>query len=205
MISHFVRRTSTESRSQQNSDKALSGEIKAIQAELKVLRNDLSKIQKNQKNVIPQINDNFVQLGKRVTSLEKRINRAEKSRSNTEKENEQTQSVVEAPVCVKIEEPNSRGEEPLYLKNFRDGLLMECTESDAQFKAIDVSDSKASFLFCGDVATAIATKDATFTGVCELIGWYNEARSLSMVSEGVVRPYSEGKWEVVKMAQIKCE
>ena len=63
----------------------------------------------------------------------------------------------------------------------------------------------AMFCFCGDVATAIATKDATFADICELVNWNSRVQSITTIEEGQIKSYSEGKWSIVKPAKIKCE
>lgn len=189
-------------------DKSLSKDIKALQSELKRLREDINRVQKNQQNVVPKIQDYLKELysttndlKKKVASLEKITAKLKAQQSEAVKESVPT-PVKEIPVRLVIE---TKEPEVIFLKNFRDGILSECRESDAQFKITNQSGSIASFAFCGNVATAVATKDATFTDICELIGWNNNVRSLKTIEEGQIKVYSEGKWSVVKPAKIKCD
>lgn len=192
-----------------SADKALAKEIKNLQAEVKRLREDLNRVQKNQTNVVPKIQDYLKKLydttsaiDKRVVSLEKGAAKLKQQTSKVEKETTpSTQPKIE-PVRLVIE---TQEPEVIYLKNFRDGILSECREADAQFKIVHKSGTTASFCFCGDVATAVATKDATFADVCELIGGNNSVRSIKTIEDGQVRVYSEGKWSVIKPARVKCE
>ncbi|MGN0187828.1 MAG: hypothetical protein ACI392_08825 [Paludibacteraceae bacterium] len=191
-----------------SADKEIIKEIKVLQADVKHLKEDVNRIQ-NQINVVPKVQEHLKKLYDSDSELEKRIVSLEKSAA---KQKQQT-AIVEKktipdpqpkiePVRLIIE---SQEPEVIYLKNFRDGILSECKESDAQFKVIQKSGTTASFRFCGDVATAIATKDATFADVCELIDWSNSVRSIKTIEDGQIRVYSEGKWSVIKPAKVKCE
>lgn len=209
LILSFRKRSGRMGNDDYSFEKTVSKEIKSIQVELKSLRNDLTKTQKNQKSVVLQIQDYLNKLYKDVRGLSKKVSDVEKKVVKKEKTPvddsiDEGAKMVDAPVQFEIQIPEKLNS-PIYLKNFRDNILMECREEDAQFKTTEISDGQALFCFCGDVATAIATKDATFSGVCELVGWYNEAHSLSMIDNGIIKQYSEGKWEVVKLAKIKFD
>jgi lipopolysaccharide biosynthesis regulator YciM len=184
-------------------------EIKNMQSEIGRLREEVNRIQKNQTNVIPKIQEYLKKLYAIVDELNKRLDCLEKQASllknksscREEKKGKIPQPTVEhTQLIIEKQEP-----EVIYLKNFRDGILSECKEAEAQFKITQKIDSMAMFCFCGDVATAIATKDATFADICELVNWNSRVQSITTIEEGQIKSYSEGKWSIVKPAKIKCE
>lgn len=186
-------------------EKYCTKEIKNMQSELKHLKEDI----KNQANIFPKIQEDLKKHYTIVDKLKQRIDYLEKQASLLENKslcNEEKKGKIPQPkvdntqLIIEKQEP-----EVIYLKNFRDGILSECNEAEAQFKITQKIDSMAMFCFCGDVATALATKDATFADICELVNWNNRVRSITTIEEGQIKSYSEGKWSIIKPAKIKCE
>ena len=188
-----------------------SKDKRSLQSELDVLNKDVQRISRNQQKIVSQIQTHLNDLSKKLCNQVNRLDAIEQDfvhRESTKQESESIRSSIEdqsssSPIEIVIEDQNQLNT-PVYLKNFRDGIMTECKKADAQFLIKNMSDTKASFSFCGDVSAALATKDATFSDVCALMGWNNDVQSIVEISAGEVSKLSDGKWKVVKMALLKC-
>lgn len=95
----------------------------------------------------------------------------------------------------------------VYLKNFKNGEMRECTKQESQYELHlnREDDSVGEFYFAGNPATAIATKDSTFAGVCDYDNWNTNSKTCHSVEKGRAQKISDGKWEATKKARVKCE
>lgn len=110
------------------------------------------------------------------------------------------------PSAVSTPQPTSTNADSyVFLRNFKDGIMKECSENEAQYRLILLNAQVASgeFTFVGNVGTAIATKDATFEYVCELSNWTSSAKSCTTIEKGQAEKVSGGKWKVTKKATIQ--
>lgn len=183
---------------------SLSGGVEKedYKAAIEETKREVSRVSNIQKKLVPKIQEGFNHLSNTSKKLSSRIDAIENQLNQQEDKEAYMPEVPPVELIIDIPPVN---ESKIYLKNFKEGILSECRESEAQFCSTNINDSQISFNFCGDMAAAIATKDATFDDVCELIGWQSNVRSLYPIADGTARKYSEGKWKVEKQAQIKCE
>ena len=91
----------------------------------------------------------------------------------------------------------------VFVKNFGEGVLKVVEQSEAEFQLALLSDSSATFTFCGDVSKALANSDGTFDYVSDKIGSVADAKSIITETPGTVLKQEEGKWRVVQKAKIK--
>jgi hypothetical protein len=106
---------------------------------------------------------------------------------------------------------NTTSESPkpvvLYLKNFKDGEMRECSKQESQYELHlnNEGDSVGEFFFVGNPEAAVAKKDPTFAGVCDYDNWNTNSKTCHSVEKGRAQKISDGKWEATKKARVKCE
>lgn len=93
----------------------------------------------------------------------------------------------------------------LFLKNFNNGIMKECSKTDAQYELglIDAHATTGEYIFIGDINSALATKDATFEDICELLNWSMSSKSCTTIEAGKAEKVIDGKWKVIKKAKVK--
>lgn len=93
----------------------------------------------------------------------------------------------------------------IYVKNFKKGVLKKCSKEEAQFCLIETQQELLAFEFCGNIEYAMANRDATFDGVCNLHGNPNKAIKIVNENRGTVKSVASDRWQVVEMATVKFE
>lgn len=93
----------------------------------------------------------------------------------------------------------------IFLKNFNKGIMKECSKTDAQYELglIDAHATTGEYIFIGDINSALATKDATFEDICELLNWSMSSKSCTTIEAGKAEKVIDGKWKVIKKAKVK--
>lgn len=93
----------------------------------------------------------------------------------------------------------------IFLKNFNKGIMKECSKTDAQYELglIDAHATTGEYIFIGDINSALATKDATFEDICELLNWSMASKSCTTIEAGKAEKVIDGKWKVIKKAKVK--
>ena len=93
----------------------------------------------------------------------------------------------------------------IYLKSFNAGIMRECNAADAQYRLtpLNSESTRGEFVFVGDAASAIATKDATFEDICDLENWSMSAKSCTTIEKGQAEKVSDGKWKVSHKGRVK--
>ena len=187
-------------------------DIKDLQEDMQKVQSAIENIEKGRRNLVGNLQNAFDKINVNQRLLENRINEVKATfpkgheyfyqDSFDRPEPQKNTHEVVLDITTPKEE---KKEESIYLKNFKDGILIECKETDAQFTATKESDSQISFYFSGNAATALATRNATFDDVCELQEWHSNVRKIIMIKNGTAQFLSDGKWKVSKLAQIKCE
>ena len=91
-----------------------------------------------------------------------------------------------------------------YLRNEGEGWLKEVEDSaDAQFRLWQDGNDEAEGLFCfsGNMANALANRDATFDGVCNFSGDGNT--TIVTLSNGKACKQQDRYWKVIEKATVK--
>lgn len=91
-----------------------------------------------------------------------------------------------------------------YLRNEGEGWLKEVEDSaDAQFRLWQDGNDEAEGLFCfsGNMANALANRDATFDGVCNFSGDGNT--TIVTLANGKACKQQDGYWKVIEKATVK--
>jgi hypothetical protein len=83
--------------------------------------------------------------------------------------------------------------------------MKECSKTDAQYELglIDAHATTGEYIFIGDINSALATKDATFEDICELLNWSMSSKSCTTIEAGKAEKVIDGKWKVIKKAKVK--
>lgn len=90
-----------------------------------------------------------------------------------------------------------------YVRPYRDGILVECKESDASYKLTLTSERDASFEFCGNIERAINNYDAVLKQYCELEGDRVSFSQYAKLSNGKVELREQGYWQVTFKLKMK--
>lgn len=162
-------------------------------------------------------------LGSDVRDLQKKLSAINEARSSSVSSQQPKSNKVEAIEIVNLVSNDkvvmkrvprvdeTPVEQPknvvLYLKNFKNGEMRECSKQESQYELHlnREDDSVGEFYFAGNPATAIATKDSTFAGVCDYDNWNTNSKTCHSVEKGRAQKISDGKWEATKKARVKCE
>jgi hypothetical protein len=120
------------------------------------------------------------------------------------------QNAPNKPKCYTQEVPNQTAifdtlptnSKIVFAQNYRDGRLIECDESKAQYKIYVTNEGVSEFEFSGNLKNAQSDSDATFDRVCRLkgIGIAN-AKSYKTLIRGKVKR-TENDWQVINMTEI---
>ena len=141
--------------------------------------------------------------GSRLDLLEKRMDSLKIIEvSNTQTSAPKVQSNERQPLANREPVNPVNNSILVYLKNFNEGVMKECSQKEAQY-ALTLSNTQATsgeFEFIGNIDSALATKDATFDYVCELENW---SMSATTIGKGKVDKISEGKWRVTQKGKVK--
>lgn len=150
-------------------------------------------------NLQPQINI----LQDKVAYLEGKAASWDEKGLALEKELNSMRNLSSQPSNVqpKVEEKSNT----IYVKNFKKGVLKKCSKEEAQFCLIETRQGLLGFEFCGNIEYAIANRDATFDGVCNLHGNPINATKIVNENRGTVKSVASDRWQVVEMASVKFE
>lgn len=136
------------------------------------------------------LNQSIIILREELASLKQ--NAPNKSISDTQVVTNQTAIFDTLPTNSKI----------VFAQNYRDGRLIECDESKAQYKIFVTNEGVSEFEFSGNLKNAQSDSDATFDRVCRLkgIGIANAKSYKTLIRGKVTR--TENDWQVNNMTEI---
>lgn len=205
----FVKKIFSPNKDLLHPNQDLSKTIKTMQAEIARLQTDMNHMKENQSTNNAKIKDYLQNLFSSKAQLTKRVALLEKNVVGVQQKTTVKKEVIlptsQQTVSIHLDADASEAE-TTYLRNFKNGILSECGENEAQYKITQkFGDSQAKFAFCGNESAAIATKDATFSEVCEVIGWSSQISHITNLEEGRIQMYSERKWKVITPAKVKCK
>lgn len=100
--------------------------------------------------------------------------------------------------------PVTKEETYVFAKNFKNGVLRECSEKEAQYKIFpNASGNGGSIEFCGSMEVAMKLTSAVFDGVGEYEGAITLDSKYSQTPGTVVR--DEDDWKIEKFVVVKFE
>lgn len=105
---------------------------------------------------------------------------------------------------------NESQKEYIYLRPFNEGVLKECSRnnSEALFRIEHMNGEDYRFEFDqtqDKVETALSSVNAYFDGICDMEGYSNSSRRITMLQTGVVRKQQNGSWIVMQKGRVKFE
>lgn len=105
---------------------------------------------------------------------------------------------------------NESQKEYIYLRPFNEGVLKESSRnnSEALFRIEHMNGEDYRFEFDqtqDKVETALSSVNAYFDGICDMEGYSNSSRRITMLQTGVVRKQQNGSWIVVQKGRVKFE
>lgn len=98
-----------------------------------------------------------------------------------------------------------RNEEYVYLKNFKEGKLRVVdNQSDAQYRIVlTKNQNEAEIDFIGNMESAIATPDATFGDICDIIHQSDSNSKQCVLSKKPrVQKLEDGRWKVISKGEV---
>ena len=98
-----------------------------------------------------------------------------------------------------------RNEEYVYLKNFKEGKLRVVdNQSDAQYRIVlTKNQNEAEIDFIGNMESAIATPDATFGDICDIIHQSDSNFKQCVLSKKPqVQKQEDGRWKVISKGEV---
>ncbi len=98
-----------------------------------------------------------------------------------------------------------RNEEYVYLKNFKEGKLRVVdNQSDAQYRIVlTKNQNEAEIDFIGNMESAIATPDATFGDICDIIHQSDSNSKQCVLSKKPrVQKQEDGRWKVISKGEV---
>lgn len=165
---------------------------------------------------INNLKDEIVKLKSEISVLKSRS--AQESRPNNQNvgaSSYKSPNNVSQPTATSTHQTqspvnNEQPKEYIYLKPFNEGILKESSKGnpEALFRVEHVNgeDYKFEFDHVPDkVETALSSVNAYFDGICDMEGYSNSSKRITMLQTGVVRKQQNGSWIVMQKGRVKFE